>query len=330
MHKEFTMSFVTRVREHWTKVAAATLILLTAMSPLAAQADTSQPRDANSNSIMWAGAYSKTEFLGKVASGDGHNTAANLQQIYYKEGRGITEANFKSGTTVDGTVYKDGRVVVGGKTVATNAKSTGRDFIAGSTKSGSVWIRPTNVAFAVDSIQAWVNLDGGKFHYFVLKSCGNTGEATPTPSPTPTPSQPDVDHRPSVYRFTVTPQTQNVTVTGYRFTFSDHTPQATTAANTPYVDKEVKSGTLKVSAQALTNKGETAISEVCSASVTANTTPSPTNSPVVLGTSTQPVLPQTGAETALGGLLGLTAIGAAGRAYWRSRKSLTSALRHTR
>jgi hypothetical protein len=61
-------------------------------------------------------------------------------------------------------------------------------------------------------------------------------------------------------------------------------------------------------------------------------TPSPTASPVVLGSGdAQPtVLPQTGTEAALGGLTGLSAIAYATTAYFRSRRSLTDALKSQR
>lgn len=55
-------------------------------------------------------------------------------------------------------------------------------------------------------------------------------------------------------------------------------------------------------------------------------TPTPKATPAVLGTST-PALPDTGAESLLGGAAGLTAIGYATRSYLRSRKSVVDALR---
>ncbi len=172
--------------------AVALVLVASAITPLAASA-VSQPRDCDANSIVNCGAYTKTELDNKIAKGDSRNSAASIQQIYFKEGRGITSAGISN--AVDGTVFKDGRVVVSGKTVATAAMSSGRQFMPGSTKSGSVWIRSVSVSFVSSSIPAYVNMDGGVFHWAIIKSCGNTVSAkpvakpspTPTPTPTPTP-----------------------------------------------------------------------------------------------------------------------------------------------
>jgi len=172
------------------KGSAVVLVLLaSALAPLSASA-AAQPRDCDNNAIVYCGAYTKSELVKKITDGDTRNSASNLQQIFFNEGRGISTAGI--GSAVDGTVFKDGRVVVGGKTVATNAMSSGRQQMSGSTKQGSVWIRSVSISFKSDSIPAYVNMDGGVFHWAILKSCGNTvtakNVATPTPTPTPTPT----------------------------------------------------------------------------------------------------------------------------------------------
>jgi hypothetical protein len=351
MHKENEMSLVKAIKHNWARIAATVMVLGTVVAPLTAEAAT---RDCVSNSIEWCGAMTKSEWVNKVHNGDGHNTAANIQKIYFHEGRGITEADFKSSATVDGTVYKDGRVVVNGKTVATGGKSIGRSWQPGAVKSGSVWMTPNQNAFLSGSISAWVDMSGGKFHWFILKSCGNAGVATPVatpkPSPTPTPkpspspvksfecviltpSRPDAT-KPNHFRFTVTPKVKNVTITGFHFNFSDHTA-TDTAANKPFVERDVATGKgLTVHAQVKTNAGTTKLSDACSATVsvteetpTPTPTPTPTSTPQVLGVTT---LVQTGPEAALGGIAGLSAIGWASRNYIRSRKSLLDAMRNKR
>ena len=257
-------------------VGAVVAGILTAIIAVPAAQATSQPRDCDSNSIMYCGAYTKSEFAGKLAKGDTMHTAANLQHIYYNEGRGITYDNFMSGNTVDGLVYKNGNVVVNGQVVATGAMSIGRIKNSSSTACGSVWIRPTSSSFAADSIQAWVDMDGNQFHYFVLKACGNAGTATPVVKPTPTPATP-------------TPATP---------TPATPTPTTPTPTHTPIP------------------------------SVTPIKTPIPTQTPAVLGASTEAAqLPQTGPESALAGIGGLSAVGYAARAYMRSRRGLVSAMR---
>jgi hypothetical protein len=151
------------------KFVGIVLMIVSLLAPVAATAASggncgtaAQPRDCDRFSIMWGGAWSKGEWLNKVAHGDGHDTSANLKQIYYHENRGITEANFRSNDTVDGIVFPDGRVTVNGKLVATQAAVVGRDFLPGSTKDGSVWARPIPDPFRPETDRAaWVNMGGG-------------------------------------------------------------------------------------------------------------------------------------------------------------------------
>jgi len=164
-------------------------------------------------------------------------------------------------------VYKNGDVMVNGKKVATGARAIGRENMPGSVKSGSVWERPTLVSFNSDSIPAFVNMENGTFHYFIIKSCGNAGKATPVKKPTPTPVTTPI--KTPVKTPTPTPKTP--------------TPKPKTPTPTPTPKEEGK----------------------------------------VLGTT----LPQTGPEAALGGMIGLTGIGVASRAYLRSRKDLKNSLR---
>jgi hypothetical protein len=345
-------------------------------------ATSSQPRDNDPNSIMWGGCYTMQECFAKIDNGDDHgHSATNIQQIYFNENRGMTRDNFKH--AVDGVVYKNGDVRVNGQLVATGARSIGRTNMAGSVKSGSAWERPTQTSFVADSIPAWVNMDGGQVNYFVIKSCGNWGHATPVPKPTPSPS-PSVKPTPSPtpsptysptpsptysptpsptpsprqsfacvelipaksatqpadknrvnFRFTITPDVDNVAITGYRFTFSDSSQPVDTDANTPFTERAFGVGTFTVNGQVKTTAGTSAITDACSATVTVTkppvspspspVTPSPTPSPTgrVLGAA----LPDTGPEAALGGMAGLTAIGFASRAYLRSRKSVIDAMR---
>jgi hypothetical protein len=316
------------------------------------------PRNADVNSIVWDGAYTKDEWLCKVHNGDGHNTAANIQHIYFSEGRGITEANFKN--TVDGYVTKEGDVYAGGKLVATGAKSIGRTYKTGSTQSGTVWERSTQISFLSERIDAFVNMDGGTFHYFILKACGNAGSATPKPTPTPTPtptpsptpvqsftcdrlkpSQPNKDND-AFFHFDVERTIKNVTLTGFRFTLNEldengkvvSSDTTDTDADKDFFEQTFTEGTWQVQAQVKTSAGITAVNEKCSAKVVitkATPTPTPTPSPTPTGQVLHASLPDTGAESiALGAASGITALGYAGRAYLRSRKSVIDALRRKR
>ena len=106
--------------KHLMRLAMVSGVLAMAW-PVAALASTTGGRDCDTNALVYCGGYTTTELEGKIASGDGVNSAANLQSIY--NGKGMTTAAINS--TVDGTVAQDGRVFVNGKVVATNAKSDG-------------------------------------------------------------------------------------------------------------------------------------------------------------------------------------------------------------
>lgn len=141
-------------------------------------------KDCDANAIMWCGAYGKTEWAYKVAGGDGHNTGANLQGIYKAYSVSVDEMKL----AVDGTVTKDGNVIVGGKTVATGAKSIGRQKLGtDSVPQNGVWLRPTQTSFKSPSLEAFVYMKDGVFQWAVIKACGNVAIATPVPKPTPKP-----------------------------------------------------------------------------------------------------------------------------------------------
>lgn len=85
-----------------------------------------------------------------------------------------------------GYVTKSGAVLVNGKTVATNATTTGRQYMAGSTKqnAGGVtfYTRAPAVSFRSKQIKALVFSDiYGKFLGAVLLDCGNPVKAVPVP-----------------------------------------------------------------------------------------------------------------------------------------------------
>src|SRR3990170_5554552 len=73
----------------------------------------SEPRDFDSNAVVFGGAFSKDELISKINNGDGRNN--DLKQVFYNENRGITEQGIRN--SVDGVVKKDGTVWASGKQV---------------------------------------------------------------------------------------------------------------------------------------------------------------------------------------------------------------------
>lgn len=87
----------------------------------------------------------------------------------------------------DGIVYQDGRVVVGGKTVATGAVMAAR-HLGGSSISGSDTAKKVSVSKMSDAQTAFVKFDSnGNFLWAIMKPCGNPVTATP-PKPEPKPA----------------------------------------------------------------------------------------------------------------------------------------------
>lgn len=173
-------------------IFGAILVLFSTLSFVPVEAAIA--RDCDANAIMHCGAATRSELSRK--------TTGDITAIYAHYG--IQKAHFS--TLADGTVYSDGRVVVGGKTVATNAVSTGRHNMAGSTAvtAGGVRIyeRPTSVSFRSASLPAFVKMTNGKFQYAIIKSCGNPTKGKPTPEPEK-PKNPKIDIKKDVSKAVV-------------------------------------------------------------------------------------------------------------------------------
>lgn len=160
-------------------------VVLAGLLFVPAPASAATPRDCDSNAVIYCGAYTKQELLDKLRTGDSRHTGAELREIVYGGNWGITEASLRSDQTVDGVVTKDGRVIVGGQVVATDARSAGRENIGRSTREGEVYVRPTSTSFRSAQIPAFVHLENGQFRYAVIKSCGNPVRATPVAKAVP-------------------------------------------------------------------------------------------------------------------------------------------------
>jgi LPXTG-motif cell wall-anchored protein len=139
-----------------------------------------------------------------------YQSSTELQHIYARYG--LSGSNFTDfvANAKPGVVYKDGRVVVNGKTVGTGAMSLGRQNIAGSHKidinGTTYYYRATSVSFASNSLDAMVLIGSdGIAKVAVLNACGNPVAFTPVKPKTPpkpvTPTTP------------VTPQTPSTPVT---------------------------------------------------------------------------------------------------------------------
>lgn len=124
--------------------------------------------------VINCGAFSPNQLREKASHGD-------IPRIY--NALGVSQNDLR-GDYVDGIVWRDGRVTVGGKTVATGAMTAGRNFGGTPIAGTNAGIYPTS-RFATEGQTAFVRIVDGKFDFAVIKACGNPVRANPTPTPEP-------------------------------------------------------------------------------------------------------------------------------------------------
>lgn len=133
-------------------------------------------RDCDANAVIYCGTLTKTELRTKLTNGTvkAYQSASELQKLFKYYGFDLSHIDSLS----EGAVTKDGKVVVGTRTVATNVLSMGRSYMPGSTKvsafSYPLYLRPPSVSFVSSSIPAFVRMNpNGTMRYAIIKSCGN-------------------------------------------------------------------------------------------------------------------------------------------------------------
>ena len=91
---------------------------------------------------------------------------------------GVSQNDLK-GQFVNGIVWRDGRVTVDGKVVATNAMTAGRNFGGTPIEGTNAGVYPTS-KFVTEGQTAFVKMKSdGTFDFAVIKACGNPVKATP-------------------------------------------------------------------------------------------------------------------------------------------------------
>ena len=166
--------FLKRKSIRYSLIALITLIFIAIISIPVVKAN--QPRDFDTNSIIYGGAYSISELRNNINNGTGKEHQGGAALTHFFNTLGIDDGQF--GKLTNGSAHKDGRVTVDGKTVHNGSRSAGREFMPGSSKddrfSYPIYWRSTGVSFAADSIPAFVYLNAdGSMAYAIIKSCGN-------------------------------------------------------------------------------------------------------------------------------------------------------------
>lgn len=205
---------------------ALALVLAPAL-PVSAQQEpgVDNSPDCDSVAIIKCGSFTEAE----LKSDFDKNEYGDLQKVFGAFGIERGELN----GFVDGVVWKDGRVTVNGKLVATGAVTAGRwdtppqgaTRIEGTQKAYKM--APSN--FTTTGQTAFVKMVNGKFSFAVIKSCGNPVSAKPE-QPKPEEEKPQykcVDLQAdklsrTKFRFTAKGEATNgATIEKYEFGFGD-------------------------------------------------------------------------------------------------------------
>lgn len=201
----------------------STLTLASVMGNTASAVVDNDP-DCDNVAIIRCGVFSESAMRDKASKND-------VPRVF--NALGVSQEDLK-GKFVDGIVWRDGRVTVGNKTVATGAMTAGRNF--GGTpipNTNNAGIYPTS-KFVTEGQTAFVKMKAdGTFDFAVIKACGNPVKATPkpvkeeTPPPAPVPSAVCVSltaEKISATRYTFTATaraTGGATIEKYEFGFGD-------------------------------------------------------------------------------------------------------------
>lgn len=139
--------------------------------------------DCASNSIMKCGASNLSEFRSKYKA----NAPGDLDNIYNHYG--LTSSVINGGSVKMGKVYRDGRLIVDGKVVGTDARSLGRNYLSGSSSlkigSGTYYERSTKVSmisYSVLDVFVFYN-SSGKIISSIMLDCGNPVTVKPVATP---------------------------------------------------------------------------------------------------------------------------------------------------
>lgn len=225
---------------------AGILLAVFTLTSLTITASKASAADCDSNAIIYCGFSGASDFIAKVRGNDSNNGHHDLQAVYAHYGLSAAEYNDFAAHAIAGTAYRDGRIVVNGKTVATGTKSIGREKSVQGSNPFSVVIGNTTYygntndkAFASDGLPVYVLFDGqGTMEFAVLKACGNPifGNNVHTSASCNALNKTPVSGQLNTYDFTASANTSgNATITKYVYNFGDGSPTVTTTSGSKAV-----------------------------------------------------------------------------------------------
>lgn len=213
-------------------------------------------RDTSANSIIRGGALSNSEFVTHY----NRNVTGDLPAVFNHYGLAPSELNRFAKTAKFGVAYKDGTLKVGGKTVATNVSSLGRQKKSGDHAvniAGRTYYEGSNqTAFNSNSIPAIVMMNGDQFEFGFLTACANPMRGNPTSKP---PSYAcnmltATQNTRTNYTFSVNANAAGgAKISHYVYEFGDGTRQQTTATSVPHTYAQPGNYTAKVTVYVTVN-----------------------------------------------------------------------------
>jgi len=229
--------------------------------------------DCSNNAVVRCGFSDINDFRAKYSA----NATGDLDDVFGYYG---LSSNVIGGATVkNGTVYKDGRLVVDGAVVGTDARSVGRQYIPGSssfTAGGTTFYeRSTSVSMVSASLPVLVFYNAqGAVIAAVMHDCGNPVRVKVVPQPEyRCDSLTAAKISRYTYDYSVAYTAKNgATFTSYSLDFGDGT-SATGKTTNPTRHTYAKPGTYTATATVSFTAGGVAKSVTCTAKVTVEQPP---------------------------------------------------------
>lgn len=183
-------------------------------------------KDCSTNAVIKCGVWSVNEMRAAYYS----DRTPGTRNIF--AGMGITREMINHSVIKEGVVGKDGRVIVGGKVVATGASSAGRTIMSHTKQrikhshGGTTYYESkTSDSFRSNQLAAYVLFDNtGRFQGAIIKDCGNPVRAIPATNPAAACSvldQPIITNRTKVTLKAAATAKDGGKIEGYTFTITD-------------------------------------------------------------------------------------------------------------
>lgn len=180
--------------------------------------------DCSGNAIITCGTSDAGHFINTVRGNNG-----DLKAIY--DGFGLQGGDYDRfmREAKPGIAYKDGRIVVDGRTVATDSWSIGRHKKAQSWNWNGYWADSAPNVFTKNEIPVMVLFDeNGEFEFAVMHACGNptTGNKVKNSFECKSLTKSPVEGEKDTYMFTVdAPYSEGVSIAKVVYNFGDGTTE---------------------------------------------------------------------------------------------------------